>query len=208
VKRWAAFWAILSVVALVSAPSIGATPPCEACHGEHGEGQAAAHIPRIAGQSADYLKKQLDDFASGARVSPVMANFAKVLSEEKRAQLAAHFAGMATAYLPAPGTAPNPVSVSRGHQLAYQGDQLRRVQACNSCHGPAGSGVPHSAPYLAGQSSEYLAGALRAFQSGSRKNDSGELMRSVASRLSENDIEAVSAYFAQAGATSAYTASK
>ena len=44
-----------------AAQSDAAIAPCQACHGAHGEGMAAAHVPRIAGQSADYLKKQLDD---------------------------------------------------------------------------------------------------------------------------------------------------
>jgi cytochrome c553 len=49
-----------------AASAAAATPPCEACHGAHGEGMAAAHVPRIAGQSADYLQKQLDDYADGS----------------------------------------------------------------------------------------------------------------------------------------------
>lgn len=57
------------------------TAACQACHGAHGEGMAAAHVPRIAGQSADYLKKQLDNYANGARDNPIMVNFAKPLSE-------------------------------------------------------------------------------------------------------------------------------
>jgi cytochrome c553 len=61
----------------------GGHVPCEACHGAHGEGMAAAHVPRIAGQSADYLKKQLDDHADGTRNNPIMANFAKALSEQR-----------------------------------------------------------------------------------------------------------------------------
>ena len=172
-----------------------ATPPCEACHGAHGEGMAAAHVPRIAGQSADYLKKQLDDYAAGTRDNPIMANFAKALSEQRRAKFAARYAAMSAPYL-AQGKPPNTVHLARGHQLAFQGDEAKRVQACNGCHGPEGVGVPHAAPYLAGQSAEFLASALKAFQDGTRKNDAGELMRSVAKRLDDADIAAVTGYFA------------
>jgi cytochrome c553 len=91
-----------------------------------------------------------------------------------------------------PGTAQQ---LARGHQLAVQGDEVERVQACISCHGPDGSGVPQAAPYLAGQSAEYLASALNAWQHGTRRNDGGQLMASVAGRLSAADITAVSAYF-------------
>jgi cytochrome c553 len=171
------------------------TPPCEACHGAHGEGMAAAHVPMIAGQSAEYLKKQLDDYAQGTRENPVMQNFSKQLSEKQRLQFAQHFGSM-----PLPRNAKigllNQVQLARGHQLANQGDEQRRAAACNSCHGPDGIGVLHAAPYLAGQSAEYLESALRSFQQDTRKNDAGELMRSIAKRLNDADIAAVSGYFA------------
>jgi cytochrome c553 len=177
------------------APAPAAAPPCEACHGAHGEGMEAAHVPRIAGQSAEYLRKQLDDYASGARDNPIMANFAKTLSGQQRAKFAARYAAMTAPHVPTAQTA-SAAQMARGHQLAYQGDETRRVQSCNACHGPDGVGVAQAAPYLAGQSAEYLASALKAFHEGTRKNDAGELMRSVASRLNDADIAAVSGYFA------------
>lgn len=170
---------------------------CAACHGANGEGSAAAHVPRIAGQSAEYLQKQLDDYASGARDNAIMANFAKALSAGQRQDFAKRYAAMSAPFLPE--AAPSQKQLARGHQLAYQGDETIRVQACNACHGPDGSGVLHAAPYLAGQSSEYIGSALKAFQSGSRKNDAGELMRSVAARLADADITAAAAYFASEG---------
>lgn len=130
-----------------------------------------------------------------------MQNFSKQLSEKQRLQFAMQFASM-----PAPRgeqlTLLNPVQLARGHQLAYQGDEQRRVQACNSCHGPDGIGVLHAAPYLAGQSAEYLASALRAYQQDTRRNDAGELMRSIAKQLNDADIVAVSGYFANVNLSS------
>jgi cytochrome c553 len=178
-----------------AASAAAATPPCEACNGAHGEGMAAAHVPRIAGQSADYLKKQLDDYADGTRDNPIMANFAKALSEQQRAKFAARYAAMSAPYI-AQAKPPMAVHLARGHQLAFQGDEAKRVQACNGCHGPDGVGVPHAAPYLAGQSAEFLASALKAFKDGTRKNDAGQLMRSVAERLDDADVAAVTGYFA------------
>ena len=158
---------------------------------------AAAHVPRIAGQSTEYLKKQLDDYALGTRENPVMQNFSKQLSEKQRLQFSMHFASMPS-HRGAQITLLNQVQMARGHQLAYQGDEQRRVQACNSCHGPDGIGVLHAAPYLAGQSAEYLASALRAYKQDIRRNDAGELMRSIAKRLDEADVVAISGYFANA----------
>jgi cytochrome c553 len=169
-------------------------PPCEACHGAHGEGMAAAHVPRIAGQSAEYLKKQLDDYAEGTRDNPIMRNFARALSEKQRSQFAVQYAAM-LAPSGREDTAVNGAQLARGHQLAYQGDEQRRVQACDGCHGPDGTGVLHAAPYIAGQSADYLASALKAFRDGTRKNDAGELMRSVAMQLDAADIAALSTYF-------------
>jgi cytochrome c553 len=172
-----------------------AIAPCQACHGAHGEGMAAAHVPRIAGQSADYLKKQLDDYANGTRDNPVMSNFAKALSDQQRLTLAARYAAMSAPFIAQSGV-PNAAQLARGHQLAFQGDEIVRVQACNNCHGPDGVGLPQSAPYLAGQSAEYIASSIKAWQQGTRKNDAGQLMRTVAERLNDSDAAAVAGYYA------------
>jgi cytochrome c553 len=177
-----------------AAAGTAATPPCESCHGAHGEGMAAAHVPRLAGQAADYLEKQLNDFADGTRDNPIMANFAKALTKQQRHTFAVRYASMSAPYI-AQTASSNAMQLARGHQLAFQGDETRRVQSCNGCHGPDGIGVLHAAPYLAGQSTEYLASALKAFQQGTRKNDAGQLMRSVAERLNDVDIAAVAGYF-------------
>jgi len=199
---WIAAWPCAIAATPAASPAApapaAAAPPCEACHGTHGEGMAAAHVPRLAGQSAEYQLKQLNDYARGTRDNPIMTNFAKALSEQDRAKFAARYASMSAPYLAQTATL-NAVQLARGHQLAYQGDESRRVQACNSCHGPDGVGVPHAAPYLAGQSTEYLASVLKSFQQGTRKNDAGELMRSVAQRLDDADIAAVAGYYGSLG---------
>ena len=201
---WTAGLTLLTAIPLglwgaAAAPPAGkpdaTTAACQGCHGAHGEGMPAAHVPRIAGQTAAYLKKQLDNYADGTRDNPIMVNFAKPLSEKQRVDLAALFAAMSAPFV-AQATSVSDTTRARGHQLAYQGDESKRVQACNNCHGPDGVGVPGSAPYLAGQSAEYLGSALKAWHDGTRKNDAGQLMRSVAERLSDADIAAVSAYFA------------
>jgi cytochrome c553 len=192
-RGWRGYCVLLASSFAFAAPA--PTPPCEACHGAHGEGMAAALVPMIAGQSAEYLKKQLDDYAQGTRENPVMQNFSKQLSENQRLQFALRFSSM-PAQRGAQIRLLNPVQMARGHQLAYQGDEQLRVQSCNSCHGPDAIGVLHAAPYLAGQSSEYLASALRAYQQDTRRNDAGELMRSIAKRLTETDVVAVCGYFA------------
>jgi len=186
---------VLAASAARGAPAPPEAVTCQACHGTHGEGMVDGDKPRIAGQSSFYLAKQLRDFASGARDNAIMSAIAKGLNDQTREKLAAYYAG-----LPVPAVlehpAPTAVQAERGHQLAIEGAEGKRVQACNNCHGPDGSGVALSAPALAGQLAPYLAAQLKSWQQGSRKNDAGNLMSSVANRLDDADIAAVTAYYA------------
>ena len=171
---------------------------CQGCHGAHGEGMAAKGNPRLAGQAAGYLAKQLDDFASGRRTSPVMTPLAKSLAEQQRGDVAAYFAALATPYETALGPA-DAALLKRGRLLACSGDESKQLQACANCHGPDGSGERFATPYLAGQSAAYIASAIGEWKAGTRR--SGEaLMGGVASRLDDNDIAAVSAYLESLGA--------
>ena len=89
-----------------TAPAKQTTPPanaaaCQACHGAAGEGQAAAGFPRLAGQGAAYLLRQLNAFASGQRESTVMTPIAKGLAPADRNALATHYAALAAPAVPA-----------------------------------------------------------------------------------------------------------
>jgi cytochrome c553 len=196
---------VLATLIVLAAPVTRAAPPpeaaaCQACHGAHGEGMVDGAKPRLAGQSAHYLDKQLRDFASGARDNAIMSAIAKGLNDQTRSKLATYYAS-----LPLPAAPEQTVAAAaqsaRGHQLAIEGAEGKRVQACNNCHGPDGSGVALSAPALAGQLAPYLAAQLQSWQQGGRKNDAGNLMRSVASRLDDADIAAVTSYYASSSAS-------
>jgi cytochrome c553 len=168
---------------------------CQGCHSANGEGMAAKGYPRLAGQAAVYLAKQLDDFASGRRTSPVMTSLAKTLTEQQRRDVGAYFASLATPYETAVGPADSAL-LGRGRLLARSGDESKQLQACANCHGPGGSGERFAAPYLEGQSATYLATTIKEWKSGARANDAGKQMVVVANRLDDRDITAVAAYFA------------
>jgi cytochrome c553 len=200
-------WRVLGLVALATcaiargettAPA--AAKVCQGCHGMHGEGNAPAAIPRLAGQSAEYLRKQLEDYASGDRANPVMRNFAKPLTHADIETLAKYFSTASAPSTTIPSTA-RADQLDLGRELARQGSEAKRVQACDSCHGPDGVGVLHAAPYLAGQSAQYLTSALTSFQQRTRKNDPGKLMTSVAGQLDKSDIAAAAAYFSSLPST-------
>ena len=66
------------------------TASCSGCHGKNGL-SSAPNFPNLACQKETYLIKQLNDFKSGKRPDPMMASFAKPLSDSDIANLAAYY---------------------------------------------------------------------------------------------------------------------
>ena len=170
---------------------------CQGCHGPQGEGVAATGGPRIAGQTASYLAAQLQAYGDGSRTNAVMTAIAKGLDDQKKADAAAFFAAQSPPF-GAPATHASDAQLARGKTLVRVGDESKQLQSCANCHGPDGSGERLAAPYLAGQSAAYIASAIREWKTGAR-HGSAALMGPVASRLDDNDIAAVSAYFESLG---------
>lgn len=175
----------------------GANPAamaCATCHGANGEGVAASGFPRLAGLSARYMRKQLEDIRSGARHAPVMQPLAAALTDDEIEAVTGMLAGMPAA------NAPRITRVEKadgvGAELALRGAWGRNIPECVSCHGPGGVGVGDSFPALAGQSAQYLSSQLQAWRQGTRKNDPNDLMGHVARALTDAEIQAVSDYFA------------
>jgi len=170
---------------------------CAQCHAFNGISDASGAFPRIAGQSREYLAKQLRDFASGERSNAIMTPIAKALAADDLDDVAAYYAGVNGPFMPL--KEPDPALVKAGEMLATVGSARRQVAACNNCHGPGGAGEPPAIPYLAAQYSNYIAFALREWQLGYRKS-SQEQMAVVARQLNQEEIAAVAAYYQQARA--------
>jgi cytochrome c553 len=170
--------------------------PCMACHGVDGGGVAGSGNPRLAGLNAAYLQKQLDDFASGSRTSPMMQATARALSEDERQALAIYYSKQPIAPVPAKIAGPMPTADSVGAVLATRGRWSEQVPACVQCHGPGGVGVGEHFPPLAGQSAMYIEAQLRAWKLGTRHNDPLQLMQHLSSALSDQDMRDVAAWFA------------
>lgn len=170
--------------------------PCMACHGDHGQGNAAAAYPRLAGLDTAYLRKQLEDYASGSRENPVMQATARSLTPHERAAMAAYYGAMPIPAAVRKGAATPPGDGAPGAALALWGRWKDKVPACVRCHGPHGVGVGAHFPPLAGQPAAYLANQLTAWKDGKRHNDPLGLMQHVSSALDAADIKAVSAWFA------------
>jgi cytochrome c553 len=151
-----------AVIAAQGTPA--GAPACAQCHAFNGASDGSGAFPRIAGQSAYYLAKQLRDFASGVRTNAIMSPIVKALSPNDVADVAAYYAGVDAPFLPL--KAPDAALVKRGEVLAKVGSAERQIQACDNCHGPGGAGEPPAIPSLAGQYANYIAFTLREWQHG------------------------------------------
>ena len=172
------------------------TQVCSACHGNDGNSVSPAN-PKIAGQFPDYLNKQLADFkAAGGkkpvRENPVMNGMVANLSEADMKALAGYFGGQKLK----PAAASDKDLAALGQKLWRGGNAASGVPACSGCHGPAGAGIPGQYPRLSGQYPEYIAAQLKSFRDGARANDPNGMMRGVAARLTEREINALAQYAA------------
>jgi cytochrome c553 len=84
-----------------------------------------------------------------------------------------------------------------GKALAESGNATQGVPACDVCHGAGGVGEAPTIPYLAGQYASYTASQLQSWRKGSRRS-SLEAMRLFATKLNDQEIDAVAAYYQQA----------
>ena len=169
-----------------------ATQVCAACHNPDGNSTASAN-PKLAGQHPEYLAKQLADFkANKTRKTAIMMGFAGGMSVADMRNVSAYYAEQK----PKEGAARNAIAAKQGEKIYRGGIPEKGVAACAGCHGPAGMGIPAQYPRLAGQWAEYTKLQLTNFRVGERANDPAGMMRGVASRMSDKEIEAVADYVA------------
>lgn len=169
--------------------------PCTSCHLPDGAGMAAAGFPRIAGMNAAYIARQLRDFASGARQNAVMMPVAKALTDQEIDAVAAYYAALPIPSVTAADT--DTAGTPATAELAQRGDWPgRNLPGCVECHGPQGNGIGAGFPGIAGQHASYIKAQLLAWRAGTRTNDPLGMMRTVATTLSEAEIDALAAYYA------------
>ena len=169
---------------------------CVACHGADGNSLASAN-PNLAGQVEEYIAKQLHNFKPvgdkpPVRNNPIMVGMAAALSDEDVKNVAAWFSSQKQK----PAAAKDEKQIALGQKIWRQGDFKKGVPACAGCHGPAGAGLPAQYPRLAGQFPEYTEAQLKAFRVEERANDPEKMMRTIAAKLSDAEIKAVSEYAA------------
>jgi cytochrome c553 len=172
------------------------TRACTACHGEQGRAGPDGYYPRLAGKPAGYLYNQLQNFQQGRRQYGLMQGLIDPLSPEYLRAMAVHFSEL---QLPYPAPAPATVSaamLATGKTLVLEGDARRGLPACVSCHGKALTGVQPFTPGLLGLPRDYLNAQLGGWQTGQRKARAPDCMTTIAKRLSDADVNAISQWLA------------
>lgn len=165
---------------------------CMACHKENGEGNLAINSPQIAGLNAEYLAKQIKDYQSLTRINPIMQPIAKALKPQDIANVAAYFSSLPVNKKSESST--NTAKIDLGKSIAQNGLWNKGVPACFSCHGPNAIGVGENFPRLIFQGKKYISQQLHDWKKGLRKNDPNQLMKTVALKLTNQEIDAVSEY--------------
>lgn len=164
-------------------------PACISCHGAGGASTIAQN-PKLAGQHAAYIYKQLLNFKGPDRKQVVMTTYASMLNDEEMKNIAAYLDKQPAKA----GAAKNKDTVDIGKHIYRAGIAEKNVPACAACHGPNGAGIPAQYARLGGQHQEYTAAQLMNFRNGARKNSIQ--MTTIAKRLSDDEMQAVADYIA------------
>ncbi len=168
---------------------------CGLCHSLDGISHMAK-FPKLAGQKASYIEKQLRDFKSGLRKNDggQMEAIVNEVAEQDIPSIATYFAS-----LKPPGVAAlsdDTPDLAQAEKLYKQGDQIRSIPSCVSCHEKNNKQYGY-APELRTQHEAYIRKQLADFKSSGRTNDNNEVMRKIANLLTDKDIENLARFLSQ-----------
>lgn len=189
--------AVADPAALAAADPSRVTPKlmkkCKKCHYETGVSDDP-EIPHLAGQTASYMYKQLQDFKADRRDGGRMNKTAKKLSDQQMADLVVYYAAKS---LPEE----DGVSAPAAPGLVSDGDAGRSIDACADCHGSDGRGKKdqYDAPALAGMPYDYFIYAMESFRDGERANDADGVMGKAAKPLGDDEIASLAGYYLALG---------
>ncbi|WP_094752769.1 c-type cytochrome [Psychromonas sp. CD1] len=195
-KLLISLFALFSFISSVQAQSnINAgkekTNTCSACHGADGNSPSNLY-PKLAGQHASYLEKQLLEYKTGQRQDPIMKSMVAMLSRQDIQDIAAYYASQQ-----ASEESTTEDIALRAQKLYMGGDIKRMLPACSACHGPRGNGLFLAKyPKLSNQHPAYIETQLKQFRAQARNNDTNGVMVDIAAKLTNNEITLLSQYIA------------
>ena len=167
-------------------PARGITA-CIACHGAEGN-SAIPQNPKLGGQHAAYIKKQLHEFQGPDRNNAIMTMIAKAMTPEDIDNIAAYLSTQRAT----PGVAKVKETTELGRKIYRAGIAEKNIPACAGCHSPNGAGIPAQYPRIAGQHQDYSVTQLTNFRAGTRSNSAQ--MTAISKRLTDDEMKAVSDY--------------
>jgi cytochrome c553 len=167
---------------------------CTACHGTHGQGTDNDYFPRLAGKPTEYLYNQLMNFREGRRKYPPMNYLVTYLSDDYLHEIATYFSQQRPPYPPPAKATVSESTLARGREIVLHGDAAKQVPACAACHGAKLTGMEPAIPGLVGLHSDYISAQIGAWRSGSRHAKAPDCMHEVATRLTDDDVNAVASW--------------
>ena len=167
---------------------------CAGCHGADGNA-TIPNYPKLAGQNAGYLVRQMANFKSGKRKDPIMSAQVANLQPQDMEDIAAYFSSQTRTI----GAAPDAAKREFGERIYRGGIETKGIAACMACHSPNGAGnAPAKFPGLSGQNTDYTSKTMKDFREGQRgfdaKDDSGKIMHTIAKKMNDAEIDAVAYY--------------
>jgi cytochrome c553 len=164
---------------------------CNWCHGSQGQGIPST-APQLAGQHAEYLRKQLLGFQGHVQDGPFSQQYmwgvAANLRPEEMRELGVYFANLDTA----PAADGNKELFEAGERIYQQGIPASNIPSCVPCHGLKAEGAG-AIPRMGGQSYNYLKTRLRQWAEGYSPATEPP-MPEIASKLSPDEINALASY--------------
>jgi cytochrome c553 len=200
---WCAMLLAIARIGQAADPTVEqASQLCAACHGPDGN-SVNPEWPNLAGQSATYLKSQLQAFRCAATGMPagcvarrdgnavLMIGPVTTLTDASIVALAKHYATQT------PKPASPVAGPTAGETLYKQGKKTVNALACGTCHLADGRGDPENGvPRIAGQQAVYAATQLRAIRDGVRTGEGATRMQGGVRGFTNAEFDAISAYLA------------
>jgi len=189
-RVWLAAILLAGLCLADSAPAV-VSKLCVNCHGLDGNSESPL-FPRLAGQRADYLVKQLGAYREQSRANAAARDYmwgmAHLLNDDEILAVASWFA----AQRPSARTVKVSADQLRlGDKVFHEGKPDAGVVACAACHGASGEGTP-AAPRLAMQHGPYVIAQLKVLKTSERP--AASVMQTFARNLTDQEIEALAAY--------------
>lgn len=167
---------------------------CVTCHGQNGQGTSNGYFPRIAGKPAGYLFNQLVGFRDGTRRYHPMNYLVAYLPDAYLKEMAEYFAKQRPPFAAQEKANVDATTMARGQALITFGDAKNGIPACVACHGLGLTGMEPGIPGLVGLRPTYIAAQLTRWRIGERHAAAPDCMKRIATRLSDSDISAISAW--------------